>query len=160
MLVEQREQAFNAATRALMESRGDELKLERYDAVIDMQPLYQEIKMRRADIERIKQDETANTNALEKARRELEKLSQQLDVARERTTDNEKRLDERRPAINRGHALMGEMNVAAEQLKRLDEQLTLAEHTAEKRQNVLQTKQEMLQKVEAEMKQQGCGCRR
>ena len=41
LLVEQREQAFNAATRALMESRGDELKLERYDAVIDMQPLYQ-----------------------------------------------------------------------------------------------------------------------
>ena len=154
LLVEQREQAFNAATRALMESRGDELKLERYDAVIDMQPLYQEIKMRRADIERIKQDETANTNALEKARRELEKLSQQLDVARERTTDNEKRLDERRPAINRGHALMGEMNVAAEQLKRLEEQLTLAERTAEKRQNVLQTKQEMLQKVEEEMKQQ------
>ena len=44
--------------------------------------------------------------------------------------------------------------MAAEQLKRLDEQLTLAERTAEKRQNVLQTKQEMLQKVEEEMKQQ------
>ena len=153
-LVADRETAFNAATKACLEARGDELKLERYDSVLSMQPLYQEIKMRRADVERIKNDESENTTALEEARHSLETLGQQLDVARERTADNEKRLDERRPAINRGHALMGEINVSSEQLKRLDEQLSSAERAAEKRQSTLKSKQEMLAKVEDDIKQQ------
>lgn len=152
-LVAEREKAYNAATKACMEARGDELSLERYDSVLNMQPLYQEIKMRRADIDRIKHEEAENASALDEARRSLDTLNQQLDVARERTADNEKQLEERRPAINRGHALMGEMNVSTEQLKRLDEQLANAEHSAEKRQSTLQAKQEMLAKVENDMKQ-------
>lgn len=153
-LVIEREAILNAATKACLEARGEELKLERYDSVLNMQPLYQEIKMRRADVDRIKNDETENSAAIDDARRALDSLEQQLDVARERTADNVKQLDERQPAINRSHALMGEINVSTEQLKRLDEQLANAEQATEKRLSTLSAKQEMLTNVEKSIQQE------
>lgn len=145
--VAQCEEAYDTTTKACVKARADEMRLQRYDAVLDMQPLYQAIKMRRAAVEHIKADEAANAQALNEARQQLDKLSQQLDVACERTADAEKRLDERRPAINRGYALTGEIKVANEQLKRLDEQLVVATQTYAKRQATLQAKQEEQAKV-------------
>ena len=152
-LVIDNEAEYNAATKACMENRGEELKLDRYDSLLCMQPLYQEIKMRIADVDKIKDEEASNTAALEEARHSLEKQRACLDVAKERSADAEKQLEVRRPAINRGHALMGEIKVASEQLKRLEEQLVSAGQTLENRQNTLRAKTEMLEKVTGAIKQ-------
>lgn len=152
-LVGESEKVYNEATKACMEARGDEMKLERYDSLTIMQPLYQEIKMRIADIEKLKNDEAENTSALEEARHYLEQQRAKLDIAKERSADAEKQLEVRRPAINRGHTLMGEIKVATEQLQRLEEQLATAERTFENRQNTLRATQEKLNNVTATIKQ-------
>lgn len=150
--VAQCEASFAAATKACMERRSDELALERYDTVLGMQPLYQEIKMRAADVERIKTEEAENTNALGEARQELTRCTAELDTARERTADAEKQLEQRTPAINRGHALTGEINVESEQLKNLEEQLKKAMQTCENRHNAILAKQETLVRVREGLK--------
>ena len=152
-LVATSETEYNTATKACMEIRGDELKLDRYDSLLCMQPLYQEIKMRIADVNKIKDEEAQNTSMLEEARRNLEKQRARLDVAKERSADAEKQLEVRRPAINRGHALLGEIKVAGEQLKRLEDQLINVGKALENRQNTLRSKIEMLDKVTEAIKQ-------
>lgn len=52
------EERHTEAHKALVMMRADQLRLERYDDVLCMQPLYQEIMVRRADIEDVKQQET------------------------------------------------------------------------------------------------------
>ena len=137
-----------------MELRADELRLARYDALLAMQPLYQEIMVRTGDIGKAKSEELENAAELERTRREMEALAGKLDVARERTADAERQLELRSAAINRGHALTGEINVATEQLKRLDGQLAEAERTLETLQNIVAAKKEMLEKVGRETEQQ------
>ncbi len=152
-LVTDREAQFAAATKVCMEAKGDQAKLERYDAVLPMQPLYHTIKMRRADVESIKNEEAQNAVALEKARKNIDALNNQLDVAHERTLVAEKQLNERQPIISRGHTLIGEMNAAEEQLKRFDKQLQMAEQSAEQRRNALKAKQETLEQKQEEVKE-------
>lgn len=138
------EQKLHAANRALDEVRGDRLKLDRYDLLLPMQPLFQEIKMRRADIHRIKTEEAATTGALEASREAIYKLSAALDTARERTADAEKQETARIPAINRGHALTGEINATSEQLARSEEQYKIEEIALKNRTDALQAKQASL----------------
>lgn len=152
--VKDAEASFGAATKECVAMRADEMLLERYDSLLTLQPLYQEIVMRRNDIDKTKEQESANAEQLDAARRQLDTLTQQLDVARERTADAEKHLELRRPAINRGHALTGEMTVAAEQLKALESQLLAAQKKHETRQNDLTAKQETIAKVVKEIDQQ------
>ena len=148
------EAEFAAATKECMALRGEELQLERYDSVQHMQPLFQEIVMRRSDIAKLKEQEADNATQLEEARKEVNQRTKERDVARERTADAEKHLELRTPAINRGHALTGEMNVAAEQLKRNEELLVQAEQKLETRQNALRAKQESIESVVKTIEQQ------
>lgn len=152
-LVLDNEAEYNTATKACLEKRSEELKLDRYDSLLCMQPLYQEIKMRIADINRIKNEEANITANLEEAKHTLEKQHTRLNIAKERTAEAEKQLETRRPAINHGHALQGEIKVANEQLKRLDEQLVSAGQTLENRQNSLRVKTEQLEKITDTIKQ-------
>ena len=147
------EAAFAAATKSCVEMRSEEQRLARYDALLGLQPYYQQIVMRRADIEQAKRDEAENNQLLEAQRRQLEAQSQRLDVARERTADAEKQLVLRSAAINRGHALTGEISVADEQLQRAELQLTEAVEQSESRQKLLQQKKRTQEEVAAEMAQ-------
>lgn len=149
--VQAREAELGEATRACMAARGDELSLKRYDDLLTMRPLWQEINLRQADIEHTKSDEAATTTALEQARRNLNATASELDQAKERTADAEKQLQERTPAINRGHALSGEIKVAEKQLERLNNELHAAEQLADKRQNLLRAKMEQRDKTQADI---------
>ncbi len=143
-LVKTREEEQLAASKACLEMRADELKLERYDALLGMQPLFQEIIMRRADIDRIKAEEAGNAESIDRINKSLEQKGNKLERACERTAEAERHQSQRAATINRGHALTGEINVATDQLNRLEEQLLVAQRTLEGRQNVLKAKQEML----------------
>ncbi len=151
--VAKREAQYAAATKECMEARGDELRLERYDSLLPMQPLYQAIEMRRADVDRIKTDEALNTSELERSRSELEAKRTQLDVMRERTADAEKQLEVQRPAIDRGLSLTGEINMASDQQHQLEEQLHQASQVEYKRQEALKAAQEKLKSVSAQLKE-------
>ena len=86
-LVARLEEQYAGANKAYMSLRGDELRLERYDSVLDVQPLFQEIKMRRADIEQIKRDEERTSNDILSERRQLREAGEALDQARERVSE-------------------------------------------------------------------------
>lgn len=153
-IVEKREAENAEANRQRMAARADELLLERYDSVQEMQPLYHEIVMRRADTERTKLQEAEIGAELEALRNKMKETSKQLDIAHERTAEAEKHLEVRRPSIDRGHMLMGEMTIAEGQLKRHEEQLSTAQHTLVTRQNALSAKQERIKQVENDIVRQ------
>lgn len=152
-LVSQCEEVYNAASKACMEARGEEMKLDRYDSLLNMQPFYQEIKMRIADIQKIKHEEVENLAELDSIRKTLEQLSSKLDIAKERSEDAKTQLEVRTPAINRGRTLMGEIKESTKQLSSAEEQLLNAEHTLDNRASILRSKQEMLHKVSDTIKQ-------
>lgn len=147
-----REEDSNAAKRACMEARADHLRLERYDAVLEMQPTFQEIKLRLADIEQNKVAEAENTEALEEIHRQMNAATAHLDLIAERAADTERQADLRAPIISRGYALTGEIKMADEQLKQLDEQLTQTQRKLDERRSELQAKQEQRTEVAEDIK--------
>lgn len=140
-------EALDAANKACATKRADELALQRYDDLMPLRPIWQEIHLRTLDIAQIKTEESENATALDAARKRVEQSTANLDCARERTGEATARLRLRMPAINRGHALTGEIHEANEQLKQLELHLTNMQNLALKRQNTLRAKQEMRDKV-------------
>ena len=150
-MVTQHETQYAEATKACVARRKEELELERYDAVADMQPLYREITMRQKDIQSFKEKETDATKQLVLAEQNLKTLATRRDVLHERTTDAERQLQIRQPAIDRGHTLTGEISAARTQLEKAETQLTAAKANLEKRHNALAAKTEQLETVRKEM---------
>ncbi len=151
--VAQREESFAQANKALMENRGNELQLQRYDSVLPMQPLYQSIVFLQTDIEHIKGEEAANAERIQRQTQQLSALAQKLDVAHERTADAEKRLEAAQPSINRGLALNGELAMAREQLKNHEQQLRASQESLDKRRADLLSKSQAQQALAEDIKQ-------
>lgn len=145
------EEEFAASTKRCTQIRADEVQLERYDSLLPMQPLYQEITVRRTDIEQLKSKETALANRLSEAERQLNDRADRLTVARQRTEEAEKHLEARTEAIDRGHALTGEINAATEQQKQNEAQMKEMTFVLQNRQNLLKIKQDHLTKIEQDI---------
>lgn len=143
-----RETAHAAANKAYMAMRADELSLERYDNVLAVQPLYQEIVMRQGDIAEVKRQEERLTADIDAEHRQIAAATATLDEAHERTAEAENRLALRRPAISRGHVLNGEIGEAEGQLRKADEQLRDARLLHEEREAALSLKKEQLAEAE------------
>lgn len=140
-----------AAHKAYVAMRAEELKLKRHDDVLCVQPLYQEIIVRRRDIESLKEQEAAACQKVAQSRGLLREKEQALETARERAGEAENRLALRRPAINWGHILTGEIKEVAGQLKRSEELLALAEEHLHHRKDGLRAKQEQIASRQAAM---------
>lgn len=123
-----REREHTEAHRNCVALRTEELRLERYDAVLSVQPLYQEIVVRGRDIEEAKRLEADTARSVGEARSALHVASGILDKAHETVSEAENRLSLRRSVIGRGHVLCGEISEATGQLHRADEQLLTARH--------------------------------
>lgn len=136
------EEILVQATRQLMEARADEMALARYDDLLPLRPAFQEIVLRRTDLERLRADEEQNERETVSARHNLEKASLRLDNAHERTAEAEQQRLQKAPAISRGHTLTGEISVAAQQLNRIEGQLNECQHTLDKRNETLSAKKE------------------
>ncbi len=150
--VAEREADFAAVTKARTSRHSDEQLLERRDSLAVLQPLYHETAMRQQDIERLREDETKNAKLLSDSRDRLEALTRRLDTAKKHTADAESQLAARRPAIDRGHTLTGEITVASGQLADLDNQLKKAEEDVTKKRATLKGKQDRRQKLDEEIK--------
>ena len=145
--VTKHEETFAAANRSYTALRENEMKLERHDSLMELQPLCQEIVMRRNDIKRTKDIEASHNEALEKARRNLDDTRLQLDIARERTAGAVRQLSERQPLIDKGLVLTGEIAAHNKQLRTIEAQLEQIQQNLQKRQDALKPKQEALEKI-------------
>lgn len=159
------EQEYDAAHKAYVAMRADELRLERYDDVLCVQPLHQEILVRREDIAALKEQEEQIFRQVEEQRRCVEKTGAALEGLLGRSAEAEQRLVLRRPYINRGHALNGEISEAQEQLRKKEEELDNAKRVLAQRQSQLEAKnrayESMLKKIEQyQLHQQGLAVHR
>jgi len=147
--VTQREAEYVAANKAYMAMNVEETALERYDAVLGVQPLFQEIVVRRGDIEAIKRNEVSVAKQIEELHAQLQHTAMTLESAREQMYNAESTFSARRPAINRGHTICGEIAGLDGQLKRAEEQLLTARRNGEEHTARLQAKKEQLEKTAA-----------
>lgn len=124
--------------------RAEELQLKRYDDVLCIQPLYQEIIVRRRDIENLKQQELHSQQRIDESREVLKKKAELLEKANEKLTDTENKFNLRRATINRGHSLSGEISEVAGQLRKIEEHLVVYKENLQGRTNTLTNKREQL----------------
>ncbi len=130
--VELCEAAHNEAHKACAAGRADELLLNRYDDVLCVRPLYQEIIVRRRDMATLKAQEAQLQQQMEDGEKLLRRRNADFEVAKERATEAENRHARRRPVISRGHVLTGEISEAESRLKKLEEELTFATNRAQR----------------------------
>lgn len=141
------------AQRALNAMRGDELDLQRYDAVLPVQPLFQEIVVHRADMDSLKQQDDALLAHLTEGRKSLVTLEGALTTAREQKDDAEMQLEQRLPVISRGYAIKGEISEATKQLEKLEQQQRHAQMMLEDRTQRLHDKRATLTDMEKHITQ-------
>ncbi len=121
--LEQEHAAANKAYRAL---GADEAEMARYDAVVAVQPLFQEIEMRRRDIAALKQRQAESQARTGLVSQRMEAAAKALEAAQAGVDSAETALAQRRPAISRGHVLTGEMAEAENQCRKASEILRTA----------------------------------
>ena len=145
------ESEYDAAHKAYVALRSEELHLERYDSVLCMQPLHKEILVRREDIASMKALEDKVYNEVEDMRRQVAETHATLDALLTHSNEAELHMMQRRPSLNRGHVLNGEISEAQAQLRRKEDDLRNAEQILEQRQSQLATKQLRHQAVQKEI---------
>lgn len=134
--------------------RGEEEKLERYDSVVRIQPVHQEINQRTADIEASRKQEHNVQKEIEQSRSQLRTLESALTTAKERISEMERRFQLRSADINRGHALSGEIRQTKAQLDNWEKQLQEAQKAAARSRSAVATRRTEIADVEKEIEQQ------
>lgn len=147
------ETSLQQASKLLLEARSDELDLIRYDELLPFRPIYQEITMRYAEIEKAKNEEGCNEKNIAKAQHSLKEATNNLNNLHEQTVEAEQQRTQRIPTITRGHNLTGEILVATQQLTRLEAQLKQYEQILTKRREVLRSKQEIQRQIVTNIEQ-------
>lgn len=148
--VAQKEQERDRAHKELEALRGDELELLRYDELSPIQPLFQEIRMRQADLAAMQQREAETARALAAAKETADAAARRLDTAREATDDAEQFLRIRQPLISRGNALAGEIKMAEAQLADLRKQMENSQALAGEKRQQREAKEQTLKATEQE----------
>ena len=121
------------AHKACVAMRSDELAVERYDEVLAVQPLFQEIVVRRRDADLLKRREEETAARLAAARTAQQAAEERLAEVRARVSDAEDHLAKRRPTLNRGHVLTGETGIVEAQLRKAGDELAQAGQAVAKR---------------------------
>lgn len=117
--VRQCEQRYTEANRNYVSVHAQELELKRHDLVLEVQPVFQEIKVREADISDLRRQEEKNQELQEQSRVRVEQYRNQLQQAVEREKSARELLRLRQPALKKGYALSGEIRQAEGQLGNL-----------------------------------------
>lgn len=136
--------AYVEANRNYMAMRAEEQRLERYDSVVAVQPLYGKIAVREKDIDSYKNSEKEVEEKIQAGREGLKAAAAVREAAAGRLLAAQNRQKLRKPVINRGHVLSGEINEAREQLKSVERQLKEAQTVLEDREKGVRTKETTL----------------
>lgn len=152
--VRRRENEEAEAHKRYASLRGEEERLERYDSVLCIQPVYQEISQRAADIEASRKQEHSVQKEIDASRANLRTLESELTTARERIDEMERRFQLRSADINRGHALSGEISQAKTQLGNWEKQLREAQNSVARSRSVVASRRADIASVVKEIEQQ------
>ncbi len=141
----------NNANKAYVSLRADELRIERYDLLIGVQPLHTKIKQMEGDIAALKQCEAALGNEERLCAAALEECSNTLTAARETVNECQKQLQRRRPHFNHAYQLMGEAKTAELQRKDLQNQLSTLEVTLNENKLLVQQSKAHLEEAQRKL---------
>ena len=148
--LEKYEAEKHAADKMRVAMSEDEELLERFDSLLPIQPLFQQvisdeskIQMQEANRKRMQTTQaTYNTAA--------EEIGKEMETAEIACREVEREEESKRPVINRGNILTGEINTFSETLKKYREELEIANQLVVSRRESLQTlteKKDNLEKV-------------
>ena len=127
--------------------------LERYDSVVGLQGIYEEIRVRRGDVRRQQEEfEKITAELLEKQRAEHD-LSGAFEAAKVEMEDAQKQYALRRDALNKGYGLMGEIEEATKAVEKLSSRLKTAESVAAERFRAAERKKEEAEKVQKSLQE-------
>ena len=149
--VKQCEIAHHEAHKANVAASPDQRRIERYDSVLDIQPIYQSITTCRADIEALKSREAEIAHNITSSKNRAEAVATELRIARESLHQAEANLAQRRPAINHGHSLMGQIKEGEAQLHKLEEELIETNSVVRGRRSQLESKSEELKSTQSKV---------
>ena len=144
-------QAFDEANRQLLVLRGDELKLERYDAVQPFRTRFEQLRALKEVGDGIKEAETELARRAAEQRQLLERAEQQFNTARERKNGAEEQLRHKQPDIAEGHAIEGEIKRLAEAEDHAAALLEVAMKKVAERDNELQKRNEEQQQLKRQL---------
>lgn len=112
--------------RALLAMRGEEIKLERYDAVQPFRTQFEQLRAIQKQGAELKEKETELARLITNRKQTLDALQQTLDTTRERKNNAEDQARLRAADINEGHSIEGEIKSLTENEKTADAQLEVA----------------------------------
>ena len=147
----EQEGQFAAVNKQCATLRADQLALARHDEVLGVQPLYQEIIMRRQDIDACKRAEEQAAGEIESIKSRIEQTRLDHAQAQAEAAEAVTQLAQRRPAISRGHVLSGELGELETQLKTAGEQTKTAQLMLAERTSRVKAKKERLNELSTQI---------
>lgn len=118
--------------------------LERYDKVLNFQPLYNAIVEKQETINKIKISTTAKNTEFREHAEKLKLLQHEYDVAKSRKEQAETDYYGKVPLLNKAHSLQGQIKADNDNLKKLTEKQEQLQNETRTRSNELAAKQNSL----------------
>ena len=122
-------------------------KLLRYDEVVSIQPLFQEIKTVEKNIEKNREQIAALALEVASLRKKNNQAAEALELSRVRKGEKLEDLKQIQPKLNRGHSLKGEIIVAEKDLAEKSTSLDNATVILKEKKNALEEKDKELAQI-------------
>ena len=142
--VERCETAYAEAYKAYLALTNERNLLERYDDVLCQQSLFNEIINHRANIEKCKQERSTVEAQLKEANNKVQDMRMAYDLATSRLVEANKQMEQRRPDIQRGLTIQGEIKEKMTLLETRDLEMQKAQLDFEQRKQELEIKKQEL----------------
>ncbi len=141
------EAAYSEAYKAYLALTNDRNLLERYDDVLCQQSLFNEIVNHRTNIEKCKQERSMVEAQLKEANNKVQDMRTAHDLATSRLAEATKQMELRRPDIQRGLTIQGEIKEKMALLDTRDAEMKKAQADFEQRKSELELKKQELSEL-------------
>ena len=142
--VERCEVAYTEAYKAYLGLTNERNLLDRYDDVLCQQSLFNEIVNHRTNIEKCKQERSQAEVLLKEANTKVQDMRTAYDLATSRLAEATKQMEQRRPDIQRGLTIQGEIKEKMALLETRDMEMQKAQIDFEQRKAELEVKKQEL----------------
>lgn len=143
--VERCELAYSEAYKVYLGLTTERELLERYDDVLCQQPLFNEIMNHKANIEKCKQERGIVEAQLKDANTKVQDMRMAYDLATSRLSEAMKQMEQRRPDIQRGLTIQGEIKEKMVLLETRDMEMKKAQEDYEERKKEFESKKKELE---------------
>ena len=143
--VERCEAAYSEAYKVYLGLTNERNLLDRYDDVLCQQSLFNEIVNHKTNIEKCKQERTVVETQLREANTKVQDMRMAYDLATSRLSEATKQMEQRRPDIQRGLTIQGEIKEKMALLETRDMEMQKAQMDFEERKKELANKKKELE---------------